>query len=423
MSERRLLIVCPGFVPSNSPDMHRVRVSLAWYRKFGWHPTVLCVQARFIEAPREALFEAQLPADVEVVRTPAMALAAARRLGIGDVALRAYAAFRRAGDRLLRERSFDLVFFSTTAFTLMTLGPRWLRRYGVPFVLDFQDPWNNPRADHVSGGKHRLMRWLHRRNEARTVPQAAALMAVSSDYLSLMRRRYPELASTPSLVQPFAASQADFDLLETHPQANPVFDRADGLLHLVYVGRLGPPMARALRIVLRGLAQGLTTEPELFARMRLHLIGTQYASRVDQPTTAERLLNEFDLASQVHEHPARLAYFQSLQVMCEASALLVLGSEDRTYNPSKLFPSLLAQRPLLAVLHAKSQGVAAARNYSTWSQVLTFEGDADPEPQASAATLAATVAIGGGQLRDTRQWTAQEGTRSQCALFDEALPA
>ena len=57
--------------------------------------------------------------------------------------LRALAGLSALGSRLLARRPFDVVFFSTTVFPAMALGPIWKRRFRIPYALDFQDPWGN----------------------------------------------------------------------------------------------------------------------------------------------------------------------------------------------------------------------------------------------------------------------------------------
>jgi hypothetical protein len=58
----------------------------------------------------------------------------------------------------------------------MALGPRWKRQFGVPYVLDFQDPWLSDYYDeHPSvrppGGrlKYGFSRWLAGRMEPAAV--------------------------------------------------------------------------------------------------------------------------------------------------------------------------------------------------------------------------------------------------------------
>ena len=55
-------------------------------------------------------------------------------IGLHALDIRAYPHLYRAGARLLSSEPFDLVYFSTTAFPVLSLGPLWYRRFGVPFA-------------------------------------------------------------------------------------------------------------------------------------------------------------------------------------------------------------------------------------------------------------------------------------------------
>jgi len=57
------------------------------------------------------------------------------------------------------------------------------------------------------------------------------------------------------------------------------------------------------------------------------------------------------------EQPRRIPYLASLQVMIDSHALLLVGSDEPHYTPSKVFPYVLAERPLLAVFHEDSSVV------------------------------------------------------------------
>ena len=193
---RSLLIVSPHFPPTNGADMHRVRTSLPYYAEFGWQPRVLAVEPGSVEqAWHDPLLLETLPAEVPVRRVGALSARWTRPLGLGAIGLRAWQPLYRAGTAWIREQRPDLVFFSTTAFPVMTLGRRWQRRYNVPYVLDMQDPWVHDQlpadAARAHGIKHQLMRWLHRRLEPRAMQDASGLLAVSPAYIESLQRRYP----------------------------------------------------------------------------------------------------------------------------------------------------------------------------------------------------------------------------------------
>src|SRR5207248_2676173 len=82
-----------------------------------------------------------IPRDVPVHHARALNPRWTRKLGVSAIGLRALPFLYRAGARLIREHQPDLVYFSTTAFPVLVLGRLWKRRFGVPFVVDLQDPW------------------------------------------------------------------------------------------------------------------------------------------------------------------------------------------------------------------------------------------------------------------------------------------
>jgi hypothetical protein len=79
------------------------------------------------------------------------------------------------------------------------------------------------------------------------------------------------------------------------------------------------------------------------------------------------------VADHVLEHPQRVPYFEALQVLRDAHMLLLPGSDDPQYTPSKIYPYILARRPLLAVLHENSGACDVLRSTGAGT-VATFGG-------------------------------------------------
>ena len=130
---------------------------------------------------------------------------------------------------MLRDGHFDLVYFSTTQFIATALGERWQRRFGVPFVVDIQDPWRTdyyerPGAPPPPGGwKYRFARWQAERLEERSWQGAAGFVTVSEDYLAQLRVCYAWFGAKPSAVIPFGAPESDFELVRAHREWPPAF--------------------------------------------------------------------------------------------------------------------------------------------------------------------------------------------------------
>src|SRR5260370_16910184 len=121
--------------------MHRVRLSLPHFRTFGWEPTVLSVDPRFVEGVTEDLLLETVPDDIHVARVPALSTNWTRKLGLGNLALRALPYLYAEGARILQRGKIDLVYFSTTAFPAPVLGRLWKQGFGTPFIVDIQDLW------------------------------------------------------------------------------------------------------------------------------------------------------------------------------------------------------------------------------------------------------------------------------------------
>jgi hypothetical protein len=67
---------------------------------------------------------------------------------------------------------------------------------------------------------------------------------------------------------------------------------------------------------------------------------------------------EFGLSDCVTEAAPRIDYLDALTALTQASAILLMGSSEPHYTASKLYPALLARRPILSVFHEKSSVVS-----------------------------------------------------------------
>lgn len=392
----RVLLVSPRFAPSNAADSHRVRLLLPHFRDAGIEAELLAVDARDVGGPVDPWLESRLPTDVPIHRVRAWPL---RGWGMGGLAQRALVPLLRCGSRLLTERSFDLVFFSTTEFLLHVLGPVWKSRHGVPFCMDYQDPWVNDyyrQHPHVipPGGrfKYGVIDRLHRAAERRVAPKAAGFLSVSAAYPRDLDVRYgSQVTSIPRMVLAFPGEPAEFSATnEAAAQEHPVASSRSAAFTWRYVGRAGADMQQAIRIFLDGWRSARAVPASFASTMRLETFGTTYAdhSHPAFKATVAPLAAEYGLADRVDEHPGRIGYGEMLAKLRGADGLVVFASDDPSYTASKLYPYLLTGKPLLVICHEQSSIVGVMR-VTGGGHCITFSSSVS---DASAAAAVSRVA-------------------------------
>ena len=360
--QKRLLIISPHFPPVNAADMQRVRMLLPFFKRNGWQVEVLAVSPEQTTSPRDEWLLHGIPGDIPVHHARALGLEWSHIPGLGSLGFRAMRAFDRAGKCLLKEGKFDLIYFSTTVFEIHILGPRWKKQFNIPFVIDYQDPWvndyykNHPEIKPPGGRlKFAIIDRIHRWMEPRVLKECAGITSVSEGYLKQLTSRYPNIKMPPTLVQGFPGAKRDFERLDSNSHKLK-FDKADGKLHWLYVGRGGADMATALRGLFMAVRDH--TDTELKQRLNIHFIGTSYAAAGTGQKTIVPIAAEFGLEGMVTENTDRVAYSETLEMLLQADALIVPGSNDPSYTASKIYPYLLAERPLMSIFHVESSVVA-----------------------------------------------------------------
>jgi hypothetical protein len=397
---KRVLMISPHFPPDTSAGTHRVRLLAPHLPAFGWEPTVLTLHTDAYEGRLDPDLARLVPATLRVLRTAAWPASMTRRVGVGDLGLRALTGLRRTARELLSRERFDAVFITVYPTYPALLGPRLKRRFGVPFVLDYQDPWVGAWGRDVGAGedgapdlKSRVTRAIAERLEPHVVRQADALTAVSPRTYEDVLARVPDARPRACASIPLGFEEHDLEALRDAPRSNPWFDRGDGLVHVCYVGTVLPTGGEVLEATLGAVRRLRDETPAIYERLRLHFLGSSNQRDAAARPRVLPIAHEMGVADVVREAPPRLDYLDALNVQVDAAAILLLGSAEPHYTPSKVFPALLAGRPILAVYHAESTVLDVLRGPGVDASVITFSEIAPPRLQiaAIADALAAIV--------------------------------
>jgi glycosyltransferase involved in cell wall biosynthesis len=400
-------------------------MAIPYLSDLGWRPTVLAVAPEFVQAPADEWLLQTLPDDLEVHRVSALPVALTRRVGMSTLAFRCRRAMRHAGDRLLASRRFDLIYFSTTQVGVHRLGLRWKQKFGVPFVLDLQDPWvndyyrRNPGVRPPGGRvKFAISQLAARRDEPRCLQAASAVTTVSARYIDDIAERISSIDRSKFHVLPFGASERDYEIAGLRPVSQAHINFQDGFEHWVAVGRGGDDMRTSLRALFGGFRKALEIDPIRFGRVRMHFLGTDYAVGERARETVRPIAIEEGVGEYVFERPHRIPYSEALQCIVKADVLLVIGSNDPGYNPSKVAPYLFSGRPVLAILHDSSPAATVVE--AAGGACVRFDERSDDLPASMAKSLQQLADQAPAKTAELNELSAETMARRLTAIFDSA---
>lgn len=434
-SPKRVVLVGADFAPSSRPPALRLRFFAQHLREFGWEPTVLTTDPAYYSWPVDKEIERLLPPDLRVIRTAALSAQRARFGAIGDIGLRSLWHHWRVLSHLSDMHAIDLVFIAMPPYIPAVLGRLVNDRYGIPYVIDYIDPWVNdyyrsvPVDERPGGRKWAWFNSVSRVLEPFALRHAAHLTTVSSGYLESTVARYPWLSSSDVTSIPYGGERADVDYVRRNPRANLIFAPHDGCLHLSYVGRGGVDMLPILRTLFEAIVLGLRSTPELFQRMRLHFVGTTYDPQGDEAYQVLPLARSMGLQHVIDEHPARISFLDALQTLADSHALIAVGSVLPYYTASKIFPFILSGRPLLALFHQASSVVQILEETAAGT-VITFSDESDLKSRAGQVleNLTHLLQLAPDTVPPTRwdafeHYSARSMARRLAEVFDRAVGA
>ena len=175
----------------------------------------------------------------------------------------------------------------------------------------------------------------------------------------------------------------------------------------------------------RAFKSYLNTHPEIAAKTRFHFIGTDYAPPPLGRLWAMPVAQAEGIEAYVQEHCYRVPYFDALYYLRNADALTAIGSNDPTYAASKIFPYILARRPMLLIFHRNSLVLDFAQQASVGLR-FSFSGPEDIVPLAEEVHRRWFVE-GGRQVYTPfdetafAPFTATMLTATLAAVFDRAV--
>lgn len=363
-STKKVLIVAHDFPPYRTSGVYRMTGLTKYLFPLGWMPSVLAAETR--GGAQDPSLLRRLPAQIEVVRAAAPRLAlweeptarALKSLRVlsprnnghrarkRDTWLRATGEFLRSciyfpdesvawvpfafakAVRLHRRDSFDLIYTSGPPRSSALIGLLLRLTLGVPWVLEFRDPWYpSPRP-------------LRRRFEARLhnflLKRADAVVVVTDGHAKDLRTTWGVPAEKLAVIRNGFDEDDFVDDTEMKTETSPGEYFQLSHFGTIYEGNSGNFFS-----ALRELA---AERPDLTNRLRVNIIGFP-----DEEVS--RQVNDPQLKPLIHMR-GFVPHKEALQIMRASDCLLVFWADpnfSRMAVAGKTYEYLRIGRPILAV--------------------------------------------------------------------------
>lgn len=427
MTARRVLLIAPDFPPCNLVGVHRVRLFSRHLREFGYEPIVLTLQPDEYETKLDPELERLVDPTVEVIRTPAIPIRPVRLFG--DTALRSFPYHLAAIDRLVRTRKIDLLFLSVLPAYSSLLGPIVSRRYNIPYVIDYQDPWVQPfQRTHWRSPKSLAVHTLSRVLEPRAVSRAAGVMGVSDGYFAGVVNRNPRLRSLPTAGIPLGGEPLDHETVSRRTDRSRLLNRPElvGRVVLVYAGAILPRAHDTLRTLLSSCRKWIESGDLVAKSVTLLFVGTGSRPTDTNSGIVAPIAKECGAEQFVVEIADRQPFLDVLHLLHQCHGVLILGSSERHYSASKSFQALMSRRPVLGLMHAESTAVGFLRDQPGVSVVTYTDmepvGVREREVIIGLKSIASATSEPIPRSEDSLEpYTARSMTRRLAAFFDDVL--
>lgn len=352
---KKVIIIAPQFPPCNLTAAHRSRYFASYLSKFGWETKVLTVKPYYYQGRFDQELTKLLPVSLEIIRTKALPQ---KLLGlIGDIGLRSVWQYYRELNKIIKKEKINLIYIPIPPNYSAILGPIIYKKFGVPYGIDYIDPWINNKIYYKPFSKGWWADKLGRILEPIVLRHVSFITAVAPGYYQKALLRYRWLDKNICFSLPYGAEEKEYQYLSENPRPTFLFSPCSDKFHIVYAGAMLPKAYPVLEALMRALIFLKKENKNLYQKIKLHFLGTGKNPFNSQSFSIKPLALKYNLSDVIVEYPARIPYLDTLNHLKHSGAVLILGSTEQHYTPSKVFQAILSRKPVLAILHEQSSAV------------------------------------------------------------------
>lgn len=239
---KNLLIIAYYFPPSGGPGVQRVLKHVKYLSEFGWNPIVLTVSNGQFPARDESLLK-QIPENTQIYRAPILEPYDLYRLFTGkkkgsavdvnvikkegqkttikekiaefiratffipDARISWYFTSKKLVDDIIQKHEIEAVYSSSPPYTCSLIARRVKRKYKLPWVAGFRDPWTG----FISSPKRWFLpRAIDRKMEYSTFNEANAVECAWEGIIKDAIGKYQKLEKSKFIHVPNGFDSNDF---------------------------------------------------------------------------------------------------------------------------------------------------------------------------------------------------------------------
>ncbi|MCH8147002.1 MAG: glycosyltransferase family 4 protein [Planctomycetes bacterium] len=375
---KNILFAAQYFPPCGGPAVQRAAKFAKYLPQFDYNPLVLTLAEEQIDRVRDNSLQDDVKA-TEVYRCRSeqrLIVDWSRKLRLHRVlsflvrpdryALTWVPSARRMGQRIATERAVDAVYTCVGPFSGVLLGHQLKKRLGVPWVVDYRDPW----VDNTAAiWPTRLHYWYERHQERRALEAADAIVVVTPTMKEVLAARYPQCADKIHVIYNGFDQQDLPDLRDSRPGNRLHIGFAGTLMEYdskpggAQYGRLadawlslfgyrhGPkdPRTKSPYFLLHAVRALIDQHPALKNRIALSFAGSFGEKN-------RELVRQLGLENVVSIR-GYLSHAEAIQLLADSDVLFLPMSTEpngrRSYNMSgKIFEYAATRKPIIATVPA-----------------------------------------------------------------------
>lgn len=228
----------------------------------------------------------------------------------------------KEGNHLLSRHHFDFIYASSPTPTALLIANRLSRKWGVPWVAEFRDPW----ADTVHYDFPEWRRRIENRIQNKVMRSASGIVTISEPLANVFKERFDK----PTIVSMNGYADDDIKAIKKNDTS------VDNILEIVYTGTVHLDIVK-----LDPLFQGISQLKDRANFIRL-VFYTRYIDGI------LGVAKKYGLEGIIKHHP-RIPYKESLQKQKNADILLFLIPHQYGIFSAKIYEYIGSLRPILAV--------------------------------------------------------------------------